>query len=76
MFDSEMSMKAHVSLITRSAYPQLNNSRVIKPFLDIETANTTTHAFVSSHLDAGNASFIWYCTMPTSTHTENTEHGS
>ncbi len=32
MFDSEMSMKAHVSSINRSAYPQLKNLAAIKPF--------------------------------------------
>ncbi len=53
MFDSEMSMKAHVSSINRSAYPQLKNLRAIKPFLDMEAANIA-HAFVSSRLDAGN----------------------
>ncbi len=54
MFDSEMSMKAHVSSINRSAYPQLKNLRAIKPFLDMEAENTAAHAFVTSHLDAGN----------------------
>ncbi len=33
MFAREMSMKAHVSSINRSAYPQLKNLRAIKPFL-------------------------------------------
>ncbi len=55
MFDSEMSMKAHVSSINRSAYPQLKNLRAIKPFLDMEAANTVAHAFVSCRLDAGNS---------------------
>ncbi len=55
MFDSEMSMKFHVRSISRSAYPQLKHLRAIKPFLDMEAANTAAHAFVSSHLDAGNS---------------------
>ncbi len=55
IFDSEMSMKAHVSLINRSAYPQLKNFRATKPFLDLEAANTAAHAFVSSCLNAGNS---------------------
>ncbi len=55
MFDSEMSMKAHISSINRSAYPQLKNLRAIKPFLDMEAENTAAHAFVSSRLDAGNS---------------------
>ncbi len=55
MFDSEMSMKAHISSINMSAYPQLKSVRAIKPFLDMEAANTAAHAFVSSHLDAGNS---------------------
>ncbi len=46
---------AHVSSINRCAYPQLKNFRAIIPFLDMEPANTATHAFVSSHLDAGNS---------------------
>ncbi len=57
MFDSEMSMKAHVSSINRSTYPQLKNLRAIKPFLDMEVANTAAYAFVSFHLDAGNSIF-------------------
>ncbi len=55
MFDSEMSMKAHVSSINWSAYPQLKNVRAIKPFLDTETANTAAQVFVNSHLEAGNS---------------------
>ncbi len=42
-------------LVQSTAYPQLKNFRAIIPFLDMETANTATHAFVSSHLDAGNS---------------------
>ncbi len=55
MFDSEMSMKVHVSSINRSTYPQLKNSRAFKPFLDMEAANTAACAFDSSCLDAGNS---------------------
>ncbi len=55
MFDSEMSMKAHLSSTNRSAYPPLKNLRPIKAFLDMEAANTAAHAFVSSCLDAGNS---------------------
>ncbi len=54
-FDSEMSMKAHVSSINRSAYLQLKNLRAIKPFLDMEVANIAAQVFVSSRLDAGNS---------------------
>ncbi len=45
MFDSEMSMKAHVSSINRSAYPQVKNVRAIKPFLDNQTSNTSARVF-------------------------------
>ncbi len=55
MFDSKMSMKAHVSSINRSDYPQLKNVRAIKPFLDMEAANRAAHAFVSFCLDARNS---------------------
>ncbi len=44
-----------VSSINRSAYPQLKNLRAIKPFLDMEAANTAAHAFVSYRLDPGNS---------------------
>ncbi len=50
-----MSVKANVSSINRSAYPQLKNLRAIKTFQDMEAANTAAHAFVSSHLNAGNS---------------------
>ncbi len=55
MFDSEMSMKASVSSINRSAFPQLKNLNAIKPFLDMEATHTVALAFVSSRLDAGNS---------------------
>ncbi len=55
IFDSEMSLKAHVRSINRSAYPQLKNLRAIKAILDMDAANTAAHAFVSSRLDAGNS---------------------
>ncbi len=55
IFISEMSMKAHISSINRSAYPQLKNLRAIKFILDMEAANTANHAFVRSRLDAGNS---------------------
>ncbi len=48
-------MRAHISSISRSAYPQLKNLSTIKPFLGMETANTAAHAFVSSRQDAGNS---------------------
>ncbi len=67
-------MKAHVSLINRSAYPQLKNVRAIKPFLDMEAANTTAHTFVSPHLGAGNGYFEWYYTRPTLMDSKDTEH--
>ncbi len=46
MFDSEMGMKVHVSSINRFAYPQLKNIIAIKPFLDMEAANTAAHALL------------------------------
>ncbi len=55
LVNSEVRMKVHVSLINRSAYPQLKNLRAIKPFLNIEAGNTAAHAFVSSRPDAGNS---------------------
>ncbi len=55
MFDSEMSMKVHVSAINRSAYPQLKNLKAFKTVLDKEASNTLVHAIVSSHCDAGNS---------------------
>ncbi len=70
IFDSEMSMKAHVSSINRSAYPQLKNLRAIKPFLDMEAANTAAHAFVSFRLKCRKLHFVWNCRRPTSKNTE------
>ncbi len=55
MFDSEMNIKACVTSINRSVYPQLKNLRAIKPVLDMEAANTAAHAFISSCLGTGNS---------------------
>ncbi len=74
LFDTEKGMKAHVSSINLLAYAQLKNLRAIKPFLDMEAANATAHAFVSSRLDAGNSILYGICTKPTSMHSKNTEH--
>ncbi len=75
MFNSEMSMKAHVSSINRFDYSQLKNIRAIKPFLDTEAANTAAHAFVSSHLDARNSILygITQCQLQHIHRTQNTE---
>ncbi len=71
MFDIEMSMKTHVSSMNRSAYPPLKNLRAIKPFLDMEAANTAAHAFV---LSRRKLHFVWYFTRSTSMHSKNIEY--
>ncbi len=74
LFDTEKGMKAHVSSINMLAYAQLKNLRAIKPFLDMEAANTAAHMFVSPHLGAGNGYFEWYYTRPTLMGSKDTEH--
>ncbi len=75
MFDSEMSMKAHVNSINRSVYPQLKNLRAIKTFgIQRQQIQLHTHLLVSFR--CRKLYCVWYLTLPTSMHTENTEHCS
>ena len=51
-------MKAHVAQVCKKGFYQLYRLRQIRHYLDLETAKRLVHAFVSSHLDYGNAMLV------------------
>jgi len=55
IFDKNLSMKAHVANVCKKGFFQLYKLRQIRQYLDMESAERLIHAFVSSHLDYGNA---------------------
>ncbi len=55
IFDHNMSMQAHVSAVSKSAYFQLFNISRIRKSLTKEAASICIHAFVTSKLDSCNA---------------------
>ena len=55
VFDSCLSLEAHVNQICRSAYLHLRNLGAIRKYLTQTTATCVVHAFISSKLDYLNA---------------------
>ena len=55
LWDSRLSMKAHVNQICRASYMHISNIRAIRRMLTKEAADTLVHAFVSSWLDNCNS---------------------
>ncbi len=53
-FDSDMSMRHHVSLICRSGFYHLRNIARIKKCLSYDALQTVIHAFISSRMDYCN----------------------
>ena len=54
-FDSELSMSGQTKSIKQSCFHQLRNLRMIRPYLDQETAKISVHALVTSRLDYCNS---------------------
>lgn len=54
-FDSTLSMKKHVSFISKGAWYHLRLISQIRPYLTIEAAKILMHSFVSSRLDNFNS---------------------
>ena len=57
IFDRELKMKEHISAVCSKGFHQLYRLRQIRRYLDNDTMCTLVHAFVTSHLDYGNAMF-------------------
>jgi len=55
VFDSQLSMSAHVTAVCRSCFFQLRQLRVVRNSLTPDAAKTLVHAFVSSRLDYCNS---------------------
>ncbi len=55
MFDQHMTMEQQTRAVSKSAHYHLRNIRMIRPFLDIESAEAAIHAFVTSRLDGANS---------------------
>jgi len=54
IFDSQLSLDAHVASVCRSSYYQLKQLRPVARSLSVEAAKTLVQAFVSSRLDYCN----------------------
>lgn len=55
MFDSEMSMTAHINTVTSACFYQLRQLRTVRRSLSLDAAKMLTHALVSSRLDYCNS---------------------
>jgi hypothetical protein len=58
IFDSSMTMEAHVNTVCRSAYFHLRNLGRIRKYLTRKATETLIHAFVTSKLDFMNALLV------------------
>ena len=54
LWDSQLSMKAHVNQICPASYMHISNISAIHRMLTKEAAETLVHAFISSQLDYCN----------------------
>ena len=55
VMDKHMTLTTHVNNVCRSAYFAIHKIGQIRKFIDRKTAETLTHAFVTSRLDANNS---------------------
>ena len=55
LFDSQLSMETHISIICRSAYSHLRNINRIRKSLSQSDTEKLVHAFISSRLDSCNS---------------------
>ena len=53
-FDSHLSMKSHVSQVTKAGYFHLRRIKSIRPYLTSEATARIIHAFVTTKLDLNN----------------------
>ncbi|KAI2647989.1 putative RNA-directed DNA polymerase from transposon BS [Labeo rohita] len=58
ILDSELTFKAHIDNVVKTAFFHLRNIARVRPFLNFEDAKKLTHAFIFSHLDYCNALLI------------------
>ena len=58
IFDSTMSMSAHISSVCKSVRYYLRNLGIIRKYLTRSATEKIVHAFISSRLDFGNAHFF------------------
>ena len=55
MFDENLSMKDHVSNVCKKGFHQLYRLRQVRRYFNRNTFEILVHAFVTSHIDYGNA---------------------
>ena len=55
VFDSALSMDAHIKNVCKATYFQIRNINEIRNVLDDDTAAKLVHALITSRLDNGNA---------------------
>ena len=55
VFDKEMKLDTHINKVCRIGFQNVKNLAAIRKILDIKSAKTAAHAFVTSNLDYGNS---------------------
>ncbi|KAF7248337.1 C3a anaphylatoxin chemotactic receptor [Varanus komodoensis] len=58
LLDPELSLKAQVTVVARSAFFQLRLIHQLRPYLEYDCLATVTHALVTSRLDFCNALYV------------------
>ncbi len=57
IFDSDLSFKKHISIVTKTAYYHLRNIYKVRDILSSSDSEKLVHAFVTSRLDYCNSVF-------------------
>jgi hypothetical protein len=55
VFDKTLSMQDHINMVCSKGFYQLYRLRQIRKYVDTNSLETLVHAFITSHLDYGNA---------------------
>ncbi len=55
VFDKEMKLDAHINKVCKIGFQNVKNLAAIRKILDMKSAKTAAHAFVTSNLDYGNS---------------------
>ena len=64
LLDSCLTMKDHISEVSKLAFYHLRNISHIRKYLTLSAAKTIVHALVCSRIDANNTLYYWltFCT--------------
>ena len=60
LLDSSLTMKDHISEVSKRSFQHLRNISHIRKFLTLDAAKTVIHALVCSHIDNNNSLYYGY----------------